>query len=42
MRVMRHKKPLPFRGEVGVGSVGKGSLSFTNSTPYPSPEGERR
>jgi hypothetical protein len=38
------KKPLPFRGGVGVGTVNKSSIldSRTVPTPDPSPEGEGR
>ena len=36
----RSSKPLPFRGAVGVGAVGKDWARLTTPTPVPSPEGE--
>jgi glycyl-tRNA synthetase beta chain len=38
--IVTDKKPLPFRGGVGVGAVPTGQVSPTAPTPSPSPEGE--
>ncbi len=42
MTDQQNKKPLPFRGGVGVGLVTPRRIGGTAPTPGPSPEGEGR